>query len=282
MSVPTIRSFLESVLLERDCTPSHAASLRYRVDVYGVHLGRLATLEDLAPDAVNSWVKSLQECGKYQPRTVKHFRDAILFLWRNAFERGDVEVPPYRVRQIKIPQEIVRAWTIDELRQLVASVVILRGCVPETAIRRVDWFRAYIYTAYCTGLRRCDLMHWARWEDVSNEILTVVQKKTGYVVSRRLTRQSLEALELLPGRDFILPWPGDRRRFYESFHRLVRSAGIRPGGPKLLRRTAGSIVERDRPGSGGMFLGHRDPAMFDRHYHDRSLSSQVPEPPPEI
>lgn len=282
MAAHILRLYLESLLLERDCSPTHAASLRYRVDKFGDWLGHLATLADLQADIVNGWVLALQQTGKFKPRTVIHFRDAILFVWRAAFERGDVPTPPNRIRQVKVPQQVVTAWTLEELRELVSAVTILRGRVPGHEIRKADWMRGYIYTGYCTGLRRCDLVNCAHWRNVTDDVLTVVQNKTGFVVSRRLTKQSVEALTLIGSNDYVLPWGGRRRSFYESFKRLVASAGIRPGTPKMLRRTAGSMVERFAPGTGGHFLGHRDPSLFDKHYHDRSISSSVPEPPPEI
>lgn len=282
MSEITLRRYLEGLLLERDVSLSHAESLRYRIDLYGAFLGRLATLDDLDSDSVNHWVKALQDAGDLAPRSVKHYRDAVLFVWRQAFDRGDVDRPPWRIRRIKVPHVPIRAWTLEELRKLVDSVGILRGKVPETNIRKRDWMRAWIFASYSTGLRRKDLMNRAAWEDVQGDVLTVTQTKTGYVVARRLSGQALDALGLLPRGRYLLPWPGDVRRFYESFKRLVIAAGIRPGTPKFLRRSSGSHVERYNPGQGGAYLGHRDPAIFDRSYHDRSISQQVPEPPPEI
>lgn len=285
MSAITLRAYLESLLLERDVSKSHAESLRFRIDLYGQHLGRIATLDDLEPDSLNRWVVSLQETGRYRPRTVKHYRDAVLFVWRAAFDRADATTPPWRIRYVKVPHVPIRAWSLDEARLLVNSVGILRGSVPDTSLRKRDWMRSYISVAYCTGLRRCDITNHARWCDLSGDILTVCQNKTGYVVSRRLSVQALSALGLLwhesPG-DYLLPWPGDVRRFYESFRRCVIAAGIRPGTPKYLRRLSGSLVERDNPGMGGQFLGHRDPAVFDRSYHDRSISLSVPQGPPEL
>lgn len=278
----SLRAYLESLLLERDVTPSHAESLRYRVDLFSVHLGRVAMLTDLEPDTVNAWVKSLQDSGRYQPRTVKHYRDAVLFVWRSAFDRGDATVPPWRIRRVRVPHTPVCAWRDEEIRKLLGSIGILRGFVPGTKIRKRDWFRAYILLAYVTGLRRCDLMNHARWLDLSDGVLTVCQKKTGYVVSRRVSPQTVILLDLIPRGEYLLPWPGDVRRFYESFRRLVIAAGIRPGTPKYLRRSAGSYVEREHPGMGGAFLGHRDTAVFDRSYHDRSISQNVPEGPPEL
>lgn len=284
MSTP-LRLYLESLLLERDITPTYAESLRYRVDLYGVHLGRIATLDDLTPDAVNAWVRAMQESGKYKPRTVRHYKDAILLTWRAAFDRGDATVPPWRIRRVKVPYTPVRAWREEEIRLLINAVGILRGSVPETKIRKRDWMRGYIFTAYSTALRRCDVMNHARHCDLCDGILTVTQRKTGYVVSRRVSVGGLAALELIPFEspdDYLLPWPGDVRRFYESFRRVVLAAGIRAGTPKYLRRSSGSIVERDHPGQGGSFVGHRDPHVFDRSYHDRSISLQVPEGPPEL
>lgn len=283
MSDTTLRTHLDSLLLEHSVSPSYEKALIHRLDCFGHYLGHIATFDDLQPDPVNRWVKSMQESGQYKPKTIRHFLHAVLFVWRDLFERGLCEKPPHRIRRVKLPGSVVHAWTLDELRSLAASTAILRGNAPGTDIRKRDWMLAFILVVYCTAIRRCDAMNHALRGDLTGDVLCLCQNKTGYVVVRRLTPQAMDALSLLPNEtEYLLPWGGDVRRFYESFKRCVVKAGIRPGGPKMLRRSGGSYHERDNPGQGGEFLGHKDRTIFDRCYHDRAITSQIPPPPPEI
>lgn len=274
----TLRSYLDEILSERSVSPGYIRALSQRLDAFSDYLGHAATLSDLDAALINRWVTSLAE--GFAPKTVKHYQAATVLVWREAFERGDVDRPPWRLKKIKVPKRIVRAWTQEELRGILAASKWLRGDVPGTEIWKRDWFRAYILAAYCTGLRRCDLMHHALTTDLRDGILTVEERKTGKIVSRRLSSQALAALELLPDRKYLLPWPACIRRFYASFKVLVRHAGVTPGGPHKIRKSAGSYAQRN--GNGQALLGHEDAATFHAHYHDRSISQQVPEPPPEL
>lgn len=279
-SIVTLRAYLETLLSERDVTSFYARLLRYRVDAFGHYLGRMATLADLTPEAVNTWVKHLQETSGFQPKTIRHYQAAVVSVWREAYDRRDWDLPPLRIRRIKVPKKVVRAWTRDELRALLAATKHLRRKIPGTKISKRDWMRAYIYAAYCTGFRRCDLMHHALRKDLRDDVLTIVERKTGKVISRRLSAQSLAALELVRHDTYLLPWYGDVRRFYQSFRVLVVKSAVTAGGPHKIRKSAGSYAQRN--GGGQALLGHEDAATFHRHYHDRSISRQVPEPPPEL
>jgi len=277
----SLRTYLDTLLTERDVTRHYGNSLRRRVDAFGDYLGRMATLADLSPEALNAYVQWLQEKSGWLPKTIRDYQAAIVLVWREAFDRRDVDAPPWRLRRVKVPKRIVRAWTQDELRAILAATKWLRGDVPGTRIWKRDWFRAYILTAYCTGIRRCDLMNHALREDFREGMLTVVENKTGKVVSRIVSPRAQAALDLVIDDTYILPWPGRVRRFYGSFTVLVRRAGVTPGGPHKIRKSAGSYGQRVN-GNGQLLLGHEDPATFQRHYNDLSISLDVPEPPPEL
>lgn len=276
-----LRSYLDKFISERDVTKVYVRSIRQRLDAFGEYLGHPAMLADLTSEAVNGWIIDLQEVAKRKPKTLRHYQAAVVLVWRAAFDRGDVASPPWRLRRIKVPRTIVRAWTQDELRAILNATKWLRGDVPGTTIWKRDWYRGFILAAYSTGYRRCDLMHHALQEDLRDGILTVQESKTGKIVSRRLSPQALAALELLPKGKYILPWPGPIRRFYASFSVLVRHAGVTPGGPHKIRKSAGSYAQRAN-GNGQALLGHEQAATFHRHYHDRAISCEVPEPPPEL
>lgn len=277
----TLRSYLDQILSERDVTDGYVRTVRQRLAAFGQFLGHCATFSDLESERVNAWITSLQEASGWAPKTIRHYQAAVTLVWREAFDRGDVERPPWRLKRIKVPKKIVRAWTIEELRALLGAVKWLRGDVPGTTIWKRDWFAAYIPTAYCTGLRRVDLVNRALVSDLRGDILTVVESKTGKIAARRLSASSLTALERLGGREYLFPWAGHLRRLYASFAVLVRHAGVSPGGPHKIRKSAGSYAQLAN-GNGQALLGHEQADTFHRHYHDRSISQQVPQPPPEL
>jgi integrase len=280
----TLRSYLTSILAERDVSRRYAANLHQRLASFGDYLGREALLEDLSPEVLNAWIAHLQESTGWVPKTIRHYQAAVVLVWRAAFERQAIDRPPWRLMRIKVPKRIVRAWTLDELRAILAATKWLKGDVPGTSIWKRDWMRAFILTAYCTGYRRCDLMHHALREDLRDGVLTVTECKTGKVIARRLSTQALLALERVEHEKYLLPWDGGSsgvRGFYASFRVLVRHAGVSPGGPHKIRKSAGSYAQRAN-GNGQALLGHEQADTFHRHYHDRSISQQVPEPPPDL
>lgn len=277
----TLRSYLDQIISERDVTAVYVRQVRQRLHAFGDYLGREALLGDLTSEAVNGWIDHLRDATGWAPKTLKHYQAAVVLVWREAFERQAVERPPWRLKRIKVPKRIVRAWTADELRAILVAIKWLKGDVPGTTIWKRDWFRGYILTAYCTGLRRCDLVNHALREDVREGVLTVQESKTGKILSRRLSAQALTALERVEHDKYLLPWCGPMRQFYASFRVLVRHAGVTPGGPHKIRKSAGSYAQRAN-GNGQALLGHEQADTFNRHYHDRSISQQVPEPPPEL
>ena len=58
--------------------------------------------------------------------------------------------------------------------------------------------------------------------------------------------------------DRLLPWPFTANRLQTTFNTLVKTAGVRKGQFRWLRRSAGSYAESVTPGAGARLLGHRD------------------------
>jgi integrase len=286
MQPTTLRSYLDVLLSERDVTRHYANSLRRHIDAFGDYLKRPATLDDLSSHTVNAFVSHLQETSGWMPKTIKSYQAAIILAWREAFDREDVQTPPWRLKRIKVPKRVVQAWTLAELRAILAACKWLRGDVPGTQIWKRDYFRAYIPLAYYTGLRRCDLMNHAKRADLRDGVLTVVESKNpDKVLARQVPESIVASLQLVWAQsedsEYLLPWHGKVRRFYGSFKVLVQKAGVTPGGPHKLRKSAGSLAHAVN-GNGPALLGHDVEATFHKHYHDRSITRQTPELPPEL
>lgn len=263
--------------LANDIKPSSAAQLRWAVKGLDKHLGRSATVADLAPDVLNGLLKEMRDDGR-SSATIKNRRANLLTLWRSARRMKLIATRPRGVRRIKLVRQAPVAWTQEEVNRLLASAGTLRGRVRGTGLPAAKWWCAYIRTAWDTGLRRCDLFA-LQPEHVREGWVTLVQQKTGQVIHCALHPSTLAAIRDLGATDGLLPWRG-MSAFYRHFKALMALAGLK-GKPKWLRRSSGTAVELAHPGQGGRHLGHLTPGMAERHYFDQSiLSKGKPMPPP--
>lgn len=228
-------------------------------------------LDALCDEKANAWIDSLVASGR-APKTIKAYRASLLNVWRYAWEEGHVECPPRRIKRVRVPRVPPTAWTRDEIRALLAA------CDRLKRRSRRAWARCYIHLVWSTGLRKDDL--FAIQVDAISPMGTsnLAQHKTadGHTVTL-----SVAALAALRGVGGQLP-PRSREAISRLFRELVALSGVRPGTARWLRRSAASYVERDRPGHGARFLGHRTPGMAERHYFDPGITGTANEPPPPL
>ena len=139
-----------------------------------------------------------------------------------------------------------------------------------------------IRMSWDTGLRSCDLLDLAP-DQIREGMVSTRQSKTGQLICHRLHKSTLEAIEAIDPseRVLIFPWPNRREAFQRAVRRLTKRAGM-TGTFKWLRKSSGSYVEASHPGCGSRHLGHRDSTMFDKHYHDQTLTAASKPMPPEL
>ncbi len=206
-----------------------------------------------------------------------------MVVWNQAYEDGDNDSPPLRVRKIRSPRDPVEAFTQDAIRELLKYVANLAGYFPNGA-KRSDFWTAAINAAYSTGLRRGDLLKLKRSQIGERGVCHVQQNKTGYPVTVRLSPEALVAIWRMnvveDGR--ALPWPYHENAMGRQFRRLVKDSGIRCGQFRWLRRSAGSYAEREGRGNGTRALGHRSERIFRDFYEDRSITEVEPVGPPRL
>ncbi len=279
--VTSLLSYVDRVLSARDITPDYAAKVRYCCRKFCEWLGCDPGIDGLEPQAVNEFLAGLQSMGK-RPDTVAGYRRAIMVIWNAAYLEGVASTPPLRVRRIRTPREPVDAFTHGEIKQLLETARGLAGYFPN-GVRRADFWIAAIHLAYCTGLRRGDLLRLERKRILENGVSRVMQGKTGHVITIRISSEGLEAMARVAGEDpRALPWPYHSNALGRQFRSLVKTAGIRPGQFRWLRRSAGSYAERDCPGNGSRMLGHRSQHVFRNFYDDQSITQPQPISPPPL
>jgi len=245
-----------------------ALMMRYALSGFGRFCGS-SDLHMLTTDNVNGWIDQLRHTRA--PDTVRSQRGSVLTLWWFAYREGLVEEPPLKVRRLRPIHRSPTAWTVEEVRALIAAA--------EVYPTRPLWTASLIRAGYDSGARLGDLLA-IKCESVSPRLM-LTQHKTGRTVHVQLRPATLQSIRLhLAGRTEGLVWPlwGRREALYRHIRRVVRSAAIRPGTFKWLRRSAATACERVQPGSGTVLLGHASRSTTEAWYIDRSLLSTPPLP----
>lgn len=270
---------------ERDVNPQYERDTRQRANALNLYAGHPLALEEVTTPLVNAFLAAMQAEGKHYEKTVKGYRDAILCVWRAAWEADLTTHRPERVRAVKVRRKVPVAWTIEEVRKLAETAETLTGNVHGLPVTRSLWFAAYVHLLWCTGLRVGDVLRLT-WEQVRGQGLIVAsQHKTGYPVLCQLSARAarlVEGIHRKTDSTLVLPWPGARCILDRWFRRLVKASGIRPGGTRRIRRGGASEVERLHPGTAGRFLGHLTPGLAAKHYLDPAITHARPVSPPEL
>lgn len=259
--------FVSAYLLERETCRKYAKSIRETVAHFESWLHHPATLADLTDDRVSRY---LIDRGDGRSRwTIRGERARLLALWRAAWMADLVPLPPRRVRKVTIPRSAPRAWTLEEMRQLLSAANSVPGKFTRNSVPlvRAAYWRAVILVGYDTGLRLGDLER-LRFDDVSRDgSIVVTQGKTGKVISRYLSDDALQSVRAIsqPRRSLIFGGVLGRREYYRHFARLTDAAGLR-GTTRWIRRTTGTLIDVET-GRGHEALGNGR-GVFDRHYRD--------------
>lgn len=276
---------LDRYLESRSLSQQYAKQLRDRNTLFIRWLEERGIAEtEISPaiiaDEANAWLASLFE-RKVSAHTVDGYRRAFLAVW-NFADNPDSDHPPLRLRKIKKPREVVRAFRHEHMRALIAEAEKLKGEHPD-GNRRADWWAAIFESAYSTGLRRGDLVRVPIDDIGPDGRATVVQSKTGYLVEVVFSATALDRLgRLRHTGGLALPWPYLLRSMVYTFRRLRDRAGVDFGSLKYFRRAAGSYAERERPGSGRILLGQRSEAVFRQNYEDTTISRPPDIQPPPL
>jgi len=264
--------------LIRDVRPESLRQLVMVADLFERWAGGPVPLEQLDEASVSAWLRDYSATVK--PATVRSKKNQILALWRAAADDGLCEEPSARrVRRVRVPAQVVTAWTREEVEQLLRAAAGLprrHRC----GLSRAAWFDLAIRVAWDSGLRWGDLVA-LRVDAVRPDGTTVVQSKTGRVVTFRLSPTTLEALAATLAacpRTLVCPWPASHETFNAQARTLVRKAGIRPGTWRWIRRGSGTDVEAQADGAGHRHLGNTR-AVFDQSYGDQTiLGRRTPSP----
>ena len=278
----TLLAYLDDYLSERDLASSSIKQLQYSLTNFGKFLGYPATPADLNRQAVNGWLIWLADHEKLRPRSIKNRRINVMTIWRWLYDIEVLQDGPRRVRKVVVPPSVPVAWTIREAKLLLAVCDKLKGILSPVAYPRNLFWRAFIMTAYDTGLRRCDLLLLLRDQIGERGRLILIQKKTNWPVTCTLGTDTLKAVDatMRYPRDLLF---GDLTRDFVSqqFRSIVLAAGLK-GSLHKLRKTSVTAVEIVSPGAGQSHLGHKSSDMAKRFYIDPLLAGAERPLPPRL
>jgi integrase len=264
ISHATLVSYFETQYrVQRPLRKNSAYFHRRSLQKFVEWLGQDPPIGQIDDNLVSNFVVAMEKDG-WAPRSILRWRVNVLSTIRHAARAGLAQMP-LQPRSVRVPTPMPEAWTVGQVRQLLATCdQCLHGA----------YLRACILTIWDTGLRYGDVRSLSRDEI---EAGWRRQNKTTDPIRLKLRQETLDALDKLPGSQ---PLKYRKvRQTYKWWAQLCRRAGVPHGGPQRLRRSAATELERVQPGAATAFLGHRSADLARRHYLDpRILRHDPPRP----
>ena len=242
---------------------------------FGLFLSRDAVLEDLNDLTVSRYLDYRTE--KRAAHTADKERNQLLALWRCASDRRMVEYRP-TIPVSPMPARIPTAWSIEQLRSLLACAKVEKGNVGNVPAR--VWWPALIMVLWQSAERIGAILAVTKEDYLRPRILVRAEYRKGgkrdklYTFSGHVC-DMLDVLVTAPGDgDKLFVWPKSREYMWPVFGHLVERAGV-PGGKRAkfhqLRRSAATHFAAGG-GDAVALLDHASPkttkAYLDPRYID--------------
>jgi len=246
-----------------------AEQLAIAVRLYSRHLGREATMADLAADRVLDWLHAYAQ--QVRPATLNSKRSSLLCLWRYAASLELVSPPPPLAR-MTTADAIPVAWTLDQVRRIVETAAHWPGHWAEGVPASLGWLLG-LSILWDTAARIGELWH-AQIAHVQQDIWLVPaphRKGRRRWKAYRLHAQTVELVERRRhyGGTRLWPFPHRRREIWPHYKRLLRSAGLPADRDHMfhcLRRTAESLAAAQRGVEWAAACVGHSPQVAQRHY----------------
>ncbi len=232
----------------------------------------------LSVDAINEHIKRRLE--QVSTTTARNERGLLLSLWRFAYESRLTDELPRGIVTVKARRSPTRAWTVEQLQNMLAKADSAKGWMKSGVHKRVV-LRAWILLGYASGARFGDLWRFRR-EHVDGDVLRWTQHKTGEPLSKLLDKATIDAVHAMLAASpdgTILGWACSRGQAMRIMRAHLKECGL-DGSSKWLRRSGATHVEMSQPGFGRHHCGHRTASMVEQHYLDwGQIRSRSPAPP---
>lgn len=276
----TILSYLERFYFtERELERGSRLFILFKVGIFGSWLGHTPRLDDLNSETLNRFI--LARLDERSRETVRGERSCLRAIWNDAHERGLIDLAPSRIRKIKKQLGAPEAWTESELKSLLAEAAKQRGMLRGKGIARAAYWRMFFLVAYSTGLRLGDLERLTTAQLRGPGTYRINQHKTGKPLDITIDEPTWQAIAATnpAKRKYVIRVLG-RGAFFDALKIIVDNCGLH-GRTKMIRKSAGSLFEREYPGEGHKLLGNgRD--VFLRHYADPKIIDKPGRLPPRL
>ncbi len=266
----TLREFAEAYALQSGASPGYREQLV-------VLTKRLPWgVADLTVSNIDAYLT--HALGHLAASTVNNHRRMLSTLRRAALRDGLVVNDCTRpIRRVKHTLPMVRAWTHDEMRHLLAVAAEMPGGTLHCPHRIL--LPAWILVGYSSGLRLGDLLA-ITYDSLRGDRLATVLQKTRQQHVIVLDANALEAIRSLPRRGpKIFGNLVGRSRMIVAMRALVKRAGL-TGSGKYLRRSSATYAQLAGIDASG-HLGHLTPGMK-RHYLDPVILSDLKRAVPSL
>ena len=276
---------VEDLIAERPICKGTQDQYRRAVRCYSAFLDKPAARDHLQEPPVNRWLLSLD--GRKAPETIRGRKAGITAVWNWLAGRGLIEhYNQNRLRRIKLPEHVPLAWSVENVRSLLAGAAVVQGRL-KSGISAAQMLTAWVWIGYEGGIRPSDVMELRC--DMMASVVHLVQHKTGKLHSFGLSEHAIRAIEplLVPGQDklFGLNRSAARRwelKLYEAAEQFGFSR--RKGqGIGTLRKTHGTeVCRRSGIDAAAKSLGHVSGTLVAKRSYVQPDAIAVPPPPPSL
>lgn len=253
---------------------------RYTIRPFSEFLGRDATLDDLQEIVVARFLA--KRVRDRAPATAAKDRAQLRAMWEFAARRRLVETWP-QMPPVKVPERTPEAWTIEEMRRLLASAAQEKTSYAD--VPAALFWKALLMLAYDTGERITSMLSLTWGGFRGSAVLFAAENRKGKRrdIYREISVETADAMLAIRGErgldDLVFPWPRQKSYVWKRLEIILKRAGL-PHGRRdkfhKIRRTTASYFEA-AGGSAQKLLDHADPATT-RKYLDPRIVKGISAP----
>lgn len=247
------------------------------IRAYGKWLQYVPTIDDLSDLMLSRYLE--HRAANVSPYTAEKERTQLCSLWRFAADRRIMDTRP-EVPPAPLPERIPRAWSVDELQQLVRAAAATRGCVG--SVPAGTWFMALVAVLWETAERIGAVLECSAEDFTAPHLYVRAEYRKGGKRDTiyRLSENTCELLSKARGERKLLEWPQHKAYLWSKYADVVARAGLGRGRHlsfHQLRRSSASHFE-SLGGDATKLLDHSSPRITHRWYLDRRLTDRGPQP----
>jgi site-specific recombinase XerD len=243
---------------------------------YEKFLGRQATIEaDLNDLQVSRYLE--HRSRSRSPFTAEKERNQLCALWRCAADRRMTEMRPC-IPVTLIPFRVPTAWSIDQLKTLIATAKVTPGMIGDVPAR--IWWTALIQVLWQSAERIGAIMCVEKVDYTRPMILVRAEHRKGGKRDKLFTFSDplcdlLDVLAKSKNGPRLFAWPRGYEYLWNRFGKIVKAAGLEGGRRNKfhqLRRSAATHYAA-RGGDPTALLDHSSPRITKAYLDPRFIDT---------